>query len=335
MFPRRHAGHDSRGTLVVLGRKIGQPSARPVSPRSAIHASHGDARSVSELITTLHDAADWNRVAESPDDQAAAAKRIKARARAADELARRHVTSKDAVAALQQRVRDRSLHRDWRYHGLDGSAALRALMQLKAPHAVELARFSLWRNDAALEVVRNRKYDTPRAWTDFRVKLVAFRELEMHLDRDTEELCRDYLALNDREAEIIGPLQFEAAARALLSAGPCKQTAIELLSHRRSEVRGRTILYCVAHADQKWAKDVLQSEAPHALAYVISQRSALPTPKIQSTKYEVRRTKYEGQSTKDKVRRTKACIVKSSIVPSGASSFVLRPSYFSKTHRIS
>ena len=154
------------------------------------------------------------------------------------------------------------------YHGLDGATALRALILLKAPNAVELARFTLWRDDPELEKVADPKYKNPRAWTDFRVKMVVFPALEHLPGEATEKLCRDYLALTDEEARQIGPPQFEAAGRALLAVSPKTETALELMKHRLQSVRGRAILDCLAHAKEPWAKAALEKGAPHALAYI-------------------------------------------------------------------
>jgi hypothetical protein len=176
--------------------------------------------------------------------------------------------SRDALAALEERTRHRTLHREWMYHGLDGAAALRALILLKAPNAVELARLTLWRDDPELEKVADPKYKVPRSWTDFRMKMVVFPALEHLPGEATERLCRDYLALTDEEARRIGPPQFEAAGRALLAVSPKTETAREVMKHRVQAVRGRAILDCLAHAKDPWARAGLEGGAPHALAYI-------------------------------------------------------------------
>ena len=66
--------------------------------------------------------------------------RIRARARAAEQLLAIKASSKEAFAALEERVRKRSLHKDWMYHGFDGAMALRSLLLLHAPNAVETSR---------------------------------------------------------------------------------------------------------------------------------------------------------------------------------------------------
>src|SRR5262249_10425227 len=153
-----------------------------------------------------------------------------------------------AFAALEERVRKRSLHKEWMYHGLDGEMALRALIRLRAPRALEVARFALWRDDPVLKAVANPAYKVPPSWTDWRLTTAVFPALAKLPGPETEKLCRDYLALNDAEANRLGPPVFEPAARTLLTVRPQTDTALELMRHRLGVVRGRAILHCLAHA---------------------------------------------------------------------------------------
>jgi hypothetical protein len=259
---------DPRGVAVALGRKHGKLSRDPVSPRPPLTPREeltlpGEA----ELIARLRDADDWDRVAETAADQAASGERIRARARAAEQLLAARTSSKEAFSALEERVRRRSLHKDWMYHGFDGAMALRALILLRAPAAVETARFALWRDDPALEPVIDPRWKNPRSWTDFRVKMVIYPALERCPGAETEKLCRDYLALDDVAARQLGPPQFEEAGKALLAVSPKTDTALELMKHRLQAVRGRAILDCLARAGEEWARAALEKGAPHALAY--------------------------------------------------------------------
>jgi hypothetical protein len=258
---------DPRGVAVALGRKLGKLSKEPVARRPV--PGRGDVKLPAEagLIAALRKADGWGRAAESAEDRAASGRRILARARAADQLLAVKASSQEAFAALEERVRRRSLHKDWMYHGLDGATALRALILLRAPNAVEVARFALWRDDPALTAVADPRWNNPRSWTDFRVKMVAFPALEKCPGPATERLCRDYLALGDEDARRLGPPQFEAAARALLAVSPKTETALALLRHRRQEVRGRAVLDCLARAADGWARAALEKGAPHALAW--------------------------------------------------------------------
>jgi hypothetical protein len=257
---------DPRGVTVALGRRLGPLSREPVSPVPVTpQLDSPNEPSEAELIATLRDAADWDRVAETPEDKTASGLCIRARAEAAERLLACKTASSDAFAALEARVRNRSLHKDWQFHGLDGAAALRCLILLRAPSAIETARFALWRDDPALELVADPRWSNPRSWTDFRVKMVVFPALEQSPGDVTEELCRDYLALTDEEARQLGPDQFEPAARTLLAVSPGKETALELMQHRLQVVRGRAILDCLAHARESWAHTALEKGAPHAL----------------------------------------------------------------------
>jgi hypothetical protein len=141
------------------------------------------------------------------------------------------------------------------------------LILMRAPNAIETARFVLWNDDPAIDPVIDPRWKNPRSWTDFRVKMVVFPALRKCPGEATEKLCRDYLALSDEEANKIGPPMFEEAGETLLSISPRTDTALELMKHRLQVVRGRAILDCLAHAKEKWAIEALEKGAPHALAY--------------------------------------------------------------------
>jgi hypothetical protein len=257
---------DPRGVAVALGRKLGKLPNEPVTPQKIQRDEAKSAREA-DLIATLRKADDWDKPADSFPGGLMSGALIRARARAADGLLALGASSKDAFAALEERIRNRSLHRYWMYHGIDGAQALRTLILLRAPNAVELARFTLWRDDPALEPVVDPRWKNPRSWTDFRVKMVIFPALTKCPGPATQKLCRDYLALTDEEATKLGPPQFEEAGRALLAVSPKTETALELMKHRLQVVRGRALLDCLAHAKEPWARDALKKAAPHALEY--------------------------------------------------------------------
>ena len=262
---------DPRGVAVALGRKLGKLSHEPVSPKRLLRPSGAKPPSEGELIATLRNADDADRVAETAADQAASGQRIRACARAAEQLLEGRASSPEAFAALEERVRKRSLHKDWMFHGFDGAMALRSLILLHAPNAIDTARFALWRDDPALDPVIDPRWKNPRAWTDFRVKMVIFPALEHFPNPATEKLCRDYLALSDEEARPLGPPQFEQAAKALLAVSPHTETALELMKHRLQVVRGQAILGCLARAKEPWARAALENGAAHALAYRVDE----------------------------------------------------------------
>jgi glycerophosphoryl diester phosphodiesterase len=257
---------DPRGAAVALGRKLGKRSSAPVAPRPAPPRQEAAPASEADLIATLRDADDWDRAAETEAERAASGRRIRARARAAEQLLAAGASSKEALAALEERVRRRSLHKDWMYQGFDGAMALRALILLRAPDAAETARFALWRDDPALEPVVDPRWKNPRSWTDFRVKMVIFPALAKCPGAATEKLCRDYLALSDEDARNLGPPLFEEAGKALLAVSPRTETALELMKHRLQAVRGRAVLDCLAHAGEPWARAARERGAPDCLA---------------------------------------------------------------------
>lgn len=257
---------DPRGVAVALGRKLSPLPKEPVS-RQKIERNAMKRPREADLIASLQAADDWDKPQTTLPGRLISGAAIRARARAADALLTIGASSKDAFAALEDRVRNRSLHRDWMYHGFDGAISLRSLILLRAPNAVEVARFTLWRDDPAIEPVIDPRWKNPRSWTDFRVKMVIFPALAKCTGAATEKLCRDYLALTDEEATKIAPPQFEEAGRALLAVSPKTDTALELMKHRLQVVRGRAILDCLAHAKEPWALDALKRGAPHALDY--------------------------------------------------------------------
>jgi hypothetical protein len=258
---------DPRGAIVALGRTLGRPSREPVNRQLSVPNSIMTPPPVPDLVGILRESSDWNRVATTAAEKTESGQRIRRRAWAAEMLLVHRATSAEVFAALEERVRHRSLHTDWLYHGVDGAAALRALIELRAPQAIEMARFVLWRDDPVLEPVVDQRWKNPRAWTDFRIKMVVFPALKKSPSAATESLCREYLTLSDDEAHRLGPPQFSEAASTLLAISPRTGTAVELLTHRLRAVRGRAVLDCLSAADQAWAFEALTTEAPHALAY--------------------------------------------------------------------
>lgn len=263
---------DPRCAVLALGRKLGPLSREPVSPRAPLPQSSPAAPAPeAELVGALRDAPDWHRPPVTPEERAAAARGIRRRAAAAEQLLAIRAASPAALAALEERARQRSLHPDWLEHGLDGAMSLRALLLLGAPQGVATARWALWHDDPALEPLVDPRWKSPCSWTDYRVKAVVFPALARSSSEEAAQLCRDYLKLGDEEARRIGPPQFEEAAAALLAIRPSEATALELIGHRLQSVRGRAILDCLRRSGEPWARSSLEQGAPFALAYRVER----------------------------------------------------------------
>jgi hypothetical protein len=259
---------DPRATLAALGRMIGRPSSEPVRKIKPV-TSPLDLKPTRNLLGALRNDDGWNQVAQSEPERELSAIRIRRRAEAADLLQYDRSPDEAVFAALEDRIRHRSLHKEWMYHGFDGAIALRTLIRHKAPNVVDVAREVLWRDDPALKDVYNSEYKTPVSWTDFRLKMWVFPSLATLPGAATEQLCRDYLALDDEAARQIGPPQFEEAARTLLTVSPTTETAAELMKHRLSAVRGRASLMCMARGEEEWARQALEEHAPFAIPLIV------------------------------------------------------------------
>src|SRR6185503_21025111 len=93
------------------------------------------------------------------------------RARIARDLA---TASKSAqnIALLENQVWQRSVHPDWRYHGLDGALAVRSLAQLRSIKSVPLLIASFERLDPALSEFKDGQWsEYPLAWRDQHFKM--------------------------------------------------------------------------------------------------------------------------------------------------------------------
>jgi hypothetical protein len=267
---------DPRGSLVASGRNLASVSSTPVLPipQQLIEFETG-AVDWPEVVPIDHSLGrgPWRDQFDGDDEHYRVAALLVAQARSMERMVILGAPKDSGDGSgWADGVRERIPLRDWRYHGIDAAVALRILVAHGTPNAVDVARECLWRDDPALDEVRDPKFNTPRSWHDWRIKNLVFPLLEAIPGEKTECLCRDYLALSHAEAHIIGPPQFEAAAKTLLAVSPNESTAIELLRHRHAGVRNRTIKLCLQHANQTWAVAALKQEAPHTLAYVVPAR---------------------------------------------------------------
>jgi hypothetical protein len=263
---------DPRGVLVHLERPLGQLHLQMEPLESCPSTWLPEHRCPEELLAILRDRNDCETLLEEGREVSEGtwqrrARAIVRRAEAAEEVRRRNLPCESLRGELARLVRERSFHRDWLHHGLDGAAALRALAQVAPDEFPTWARLALWRDDPAVEHGVEPAWSYPRAWKDFRTKVIVFPLLERVPGEATESICLDYLELSDDEAERLGPPQFEAAARTLLVHRGKVDVASRLLEHRRRDVRGRTILDCVARYNEPWAHEALRRHAPHALQF--------------------------------------------------------------------
>jgi hypothetical protein len=246
---------DPRLSILALGRAIGTPSSEPVRPVRVTEAPA--VASEVELLAILADDAGWDVIPEGAAAEAEAAARIGARARAAEELGVGGFDSADVRTALEERIARRALHGDWRFHGLDGSAALRVLAELGFASAAERARFVIWRVDPALEPLSG-----PAA--DWRMKWTAWQALDRVGGDGAAAVARDYLALETAEAEALGWVFRDEPARVLMRADPSEETAAALLADPRPVVRARALLE-LARLEADWVEPLLAELAPFAL----------------------------------------------------------------------
>jgi hypothetical protein len=261
---------DPRGVAVALGRKLGKPSKDSVAPKGPIGRKDGERLpSEAELIAILRNADDWDHVGESEVDKAAY-RDASSPEQGGGAIAGRRGIVEEAFAVLKERVRNVACIRIGTFT-VSTRMALRSLILLRAPNAVETARFALYRDDPALEAVADPRWHNPRAWVDFRVKMVIFPALQKCPSSAAEKLCRDYLALSDEQAHRLSPALFAEAAKTLLTLSPQTETALELMKHRVRAVRGEAILVCLKHSEEPWARAALERGAPHALSYVVGE----------------------------------------------------------------
>ena len=258
---------DPRGALRALGRTLGDPPSVPwrlvqLTPESVVIPPEAD------LVGAITNAPDWNVLYTTADGQRDAARRVTARAYAADRALRGGLATAGVRAALDARTAQRTLHQDWRFHGLDGAGALPALLRLGSGTAgVDRARWAIWLDDPALDPIAWPGY--PRAWVDFRMKNMVWPALIGHPSAAAAAaLARDYLALTEAAAHQIGVLHFEEAAEVLLSVSPTTATGLELLASPKPVVKRRAVMELLRRSEQAWALSALQQGAPYALDWI-------------------------------------------------------------------
>jgi hypothetical protein len=202
---------------------------------------------------------------EGASEQRKQTERILARAWAAQRLGQTQKKTPALTHLLEQLVRNRSLHRDWRYHGLDGAMAVRALGRLNATESVPMLIETFLRIDPALkEVVAPEFARYPIGWTDFRIKmaiLAVFGELRTP---ESRRFLLQYLEMDEQAAREILPPQYEEAVRSLFRHRLTGEEIRALLRSRHPAARGTAILICLDHPTRE-RTNALKETHPRAL----------------------------------------------------------------------
>jgi hypothetical protein len=271
---------DPRLALVALGREVGEPSRDPVGAEPWAPQPLPE-RTAAELLDVLDDTSDWDDVPIGADAEAAKAQRIRARFQAALAVAEQDLHDPELYAALEDLARHRSLHPDWRHHGVDGAEAIGSILRLGDPSgcgapaapacAAEIARAVLLHEGADLAALDG-VAEFPAS--DWRIKAAAVRALPELGTPAALELLLEVLAWTDAELSARGPIVLEdvaASAVALLPAAASDDadataTALALLSDPRPEVAGRAAWALGSRLDEGWAHAAVQAGAPHLFA---------------------------------------------------------------------
>jgi hypothetical protein len=166
---------------------------------------------------------------------------------------------------LEAQLRHRSLHHDWRYHGLDGVMAAQSLVRLRATESVPVLIGAFRRVDPDLQKIAAPQWgEYPLAWRDSRFKMAllpALGELDCPASR---RFLLEYVAMDERRVRELASPQFEEATRALLRQDLTGEELKALLGHSNSAVRGPAILECLDQPTRKRTR-ALKSAAPWAM----------------------------------------------------------------------
>jgi hypothetical protein len=254
-----------KGLCVELPRAASSPL--PVSTNFNLHVffcALGPPRRDRALAVL---AADFPEAADPQNDAARERRRterIVERAWAAWAVSSERKSSR-LVARLEGQVRHRSLHRDWRYQGLDGVMAVRTLARLRATKSVPVLIEAFLRVDPELRKIADPQWaEYPLVWRDFRFKMVllpALGELRCHASK---QFLLEYVAMDEAGARQLAPPQFEEATRALLRQDLTREELQTLLHHLNTAVRGPAILECLDRPTAQRTR-ALKAAAPWAL----------------------------------------------------------------------
>lgn len=236
-------------------------------PTAYLTSLAAELRTPEALRRVLQDASQEERF--NPDgsdaEQRRRTERIVARAWAAQQLGERGVRDCETVVLLERQLAERSLHRDWMYHGMDGAMAARALARLGAKESVPALVRAFRRIDPALAQVQNPAFGPhPLAWTDFRTKMYVLPALGDLPCAESKALLTEYVKLDEPAARELAPLLYEDATRALLRQDLTQADLEALLRSPNLAVRGPAILECLDHPSRRRTR-ALKAVAPWAL----------------------------------------------------------------------
>ncbi len=171
--------------------------------------------------------------------------------------------SPSLVELLHKLVRERSLHANWRYHGLDGAAAVRALVRLGDKGSVPLFLDMFRRVDPELTKIGD-PADYPLSWRDFVFKMHLLPALGELPCAESKRFLLDYLEMDEARARELAPPQFEEATKAFLKQELTSDALLWLLRERYQAVRGTAVLEMLDHPTGA-RKKALKTAAPWAL----------------------------------------------------------------------
>jgi hypothetical protein len=198
--------------------------------------------------------------------------RILARAWAAQRLSQTQKKTPALVKLLEHQVRNRSLHSDWRYHGLDGAMAVRALGKLDATESVPMLTEIFLRVDPDLKRVTAPQFARyPLGWTDFRLKMSILPVLGQMRTPESKRFLLQYLEMDEKAAREIVPPQYEEAAKSLFRHPLTGEEIRSLLRSRHAAVRGTAILLCLDHPSRE-RTEALKEIYPWALNLPAAKR---------------------------------------------------------------
>lgn len=237
-----------------------------------------DPNSRQQLVKLIEGSPDEERtVFEGPGDyQIRRTERILDRAWAATRLARlkppggpfsawlKRDDRRRIIEVLTKQVQQRSLDKDWMYHGLDGAMAIRALGDLGAEEALPVLREAFFRIDPESKKVENPNFGpNPLSWTDFRVKMQVMPAVGRFRTPEAKAFLQEFLALTPAQRRELTPEGVEEATRSLFRQELTQSEIEALLKSADLGVRGTALLECLDRPTRARAA-ALKATAPWA-----------------------------------------------------------------------